>query len=63
MQARASREQREGGAMGFTQLVGLGERFVLREGADGGNLSLGVAETDPDSRGGSGRVSCLLLTL
>lgn len=45
VQARASREQREGGAMGFTQLVGLGERFVLRVGADGGNLGLRGAET------------------
>ena len=45
VQARASREQREGGSMGFTQLVRLGERFVLRVGADGGNLGLRGAET------------------
>lgn len=44
-QACTSREQREGGPVGFTQLVGLGERFVLRERAGGGNLGLRGAET------------------
>lgn len=44
-QACASREQREGGAVGFVQLLGLGERFVLRERAGGGNLGLRGAET------------------